>query len=100
VKFEADLLAHFGLSATDFQQRLDEVRFYRNKFVAHLDEYNEIDIPTLDLLEKSLWFYHAHIVTHEVQPGDLAGIPTDTPQKLSQGYQQCLAEALQVFQRF
>jgi len=43
VKFEADLLAHLGLSATDFQQRLDEIRFYRNIFVAHVDEYNEID---------------------------------------------------------
>ena len=43
VKFEADLLAHLGLSAIDFRQRLDEIRFYRNKFVAHLDEYNEID---------------------------------------------------------
>ena len=43
VKFEADLLAHVGLLATDFQQRLDEIRFYRNKFVVYLDEYNEID---------------------------------------------------------
>jgi hypothetical protein len=31
VKFEAHLLAHLGLSATDFQQRLDEIRFYREQ---------------------------------------------------------------------
>jgi hypothetical protein len=99
-KFEADLLAHLNLTPDDFQQLIGNVRFYRDKFVAHLDEHNTVDVPTLDLLEKALGFYHAHIVTNEVQPGDLAGIPTDTPAKFNLGYKQCVDEAAQVFRKF
>ena len=99
-KFEADLLAHLDLTAEEFKQLIDTVRVYRNKFIAHLDELNEMTPPMLDLLAKAIWFYHAHIVTKEVQPGDLAGIPTDTPDKFNRGYDQCVREADAVFQRF
>jgi hypothetical protein len=78
-KFEADLLAHLNLTPDEFQKLIDMIRFYRDKFLAHLDEHNIMDIPTLDLLAKAIWFYHAHVVTNEVQPGYFAGIPTDTP---------------------
>jgi hypothetical protein len=73
VQFEAALLANLNFSADDFAKHLEDIRFYRNKFVAHLDGYNEMDIPTLNLLRQSVWFYHAYIVTNEIQPGDLAG---------------------------
>ena len=66
----AGLLARLDLTADEFRQLLDRVRFYRDKFVAHLDELNEMTPPTLDLLAKVIWFYRAHIVTKEVQPGD------------------------------
>jgi hypothetical protein len=77
-KFEGDLLAHLKLTLDAFQQLIDRVRCYRDKFVAHLDEHNRMDIPTLDLLAEAIQFYHAHVVTNEVQPGDLTEIPTDT----------------------
>ena len=100
VQFEADLLAYLNLTAAEFLKHLGEIRFYRDKFVAHLDDHNEMNVPMLNLLQQSVWFYHAHIVTNEVEPGDLAGIPTDTPQKLDLGYRQCIDEAVQVFRRF
>src|SRR5215813_10671415 len=52
-KFESDLLARLDLTADEFRQLLDRVRFYRDKFVAHLDELNEMIPPTLDLLAKA-----------------------------------------------
>lgn len=45
VKFEGDLLARLTLTADEFQQFLDKIRFYRDKFIAHLDEHNTMDIP-------------------------------------------------------
>jgi hypothetical protein len=99
-KFEADLLAHLNLTTGEFQQLIDRIRFYRDKFIAHLDEHNRMDIPTLDLLAEAIRFYHAHVVTNEVQPGDLAEIPTDTPEKFNRGYDQCVDEAKRVLQRF
>jgi hypothetical protein len=68
-KFEADLLVYLNLTPDEFQQIIDVIRLYRDKFIAHLDEHNIMDIPTLDLLAKAMWFYHAHVVTNEVQPG-------------------------------
>jgi hypothetical protein len=99
-KFEIDLLVHLKLTQKEFQKLIDMVRCCRNKFIAHLDEHNVMNIPMLDLLAKAIWFYHAHLVMNEVQPGDLAGIPTDTSDKLNRGYDQCVDEALCVFQRF
>jgi hypothetical protein len=99
-KFETDLLVKLNLTSHEFETLIDEIRFYRDKFVAHLDEHNEMNFPTLDLLAKAIWFYHAHLVTNEVQPGDLAGIPADTPDKLKRGYNQCIGEAERVFQKF
>jgi len=99
-KFEADLQAHLNVTPNEFQELIDKVRVYRDKFVAHLDELNDMDIPTLDLLAKAICFYHSHIVTEEIQPGDLAGIPTDTPEKFNRGYDQCVQEAECVFERF
>lgn len=99
-RFEADLLAHLDLTTDQFQNLIKQIRFYRDKFVAHLDEHNIMDIPTLDLLEKSIRFYHAHIVTKEIQPEDLVGIPADTPEKFTLGYNQCVDEAERVFRRF
>jgi hypothetical protein len=99
-KFKVDLLACLNLTKKEFQQLIETVRCYRDKFVAHLDELNEMTPPMLDLLAKAVSFFHTHVVTNEVQPGDLAGIPTDTPDAFNQGYDQCVQEAARVFERF
>jgi hypothetical protein len=33
--------------------------------------------PRFDVAKKAVWFYHAHIVNHEAQAGDLFGLPLD-----------------------
>jgi hypothetical protein len=33
-----------------------------------------MDIPVLSAAQKSIWFYHRHVVTLEAAPGDLAGL--------------------------
>jgi len=46
--------------ASGGKRKNDTVRFYQDKFVAHLAELNEMTPPVLDLLTKSIWYYHAH----------------------------------------
>ena len=99
-EFEIDLLAYLGITADKLQSLIEKFRVYRNKFVAHLDEFNVMDIPTLDLAAKAIRFFHAHVVTNQVQAGDSAGIATDTPDKFHRGYDQCVDEAARVIQRF
>lgn len=80
-----------------FQDEIKGMRHYRDRFVAHLDDLPVMDIPVLKAAEEAVWFYHHHVVTHEIQAGDLVGIPTDTTEKLSLGYEQCLREAKAIF---
>jgi hypothetical protein len=69
------------------------MRQYRDKFLAHLDSDEVMNIPALDIAKRAVWFYHAYVVQHEAQPGDLAGLPV----KLDAGYSQCEDEARTVY---
>ena len=69
------------------------MRAYRDQFVAHLDSDLTMHIPKLDIAKASVEYYHSHIVTHELDRGDLAGPPTS----FSDYYQQCSSEAAGVY---
>jgi hypothetical protein len=71
------------------------MRKYRDKFLAHLDSENVMQIPVLDVAKKAVWFYHSYIVQHEAQPGDLDGLPVE----LDHGYAQCEEEARAIYER-
>ncbi len=81
------------MSRANFDKYIAEMRDYRDKFVAHLDHDHTMQIPMLDTAHASVSFYHAHLVTNEVQLGELAGFGVDTPDKFRLGYEQCVAEA-------
>jgi hypothetical protein len=78
-----------------FIKEIDIIRKYRDKWVAHLDSDRAGVYPTLDVAKKAVWFYYAHIVCHEAEPTDLAGLP----EELDAGYKQCEDEAKAVYQR-
>ncbi len=64
-RFESDLLAHLKVTSKEFADFVGSTRFYRDKFLAHLDSEKTMNIPHLGLAEKSADFYHAYIVAHE-----------------------------------
>ena len=47
-RFEAELLSHLGISPRELEGYVNEMRIYRNKFLAHLDDLPVMDIPFLD----------------------------------------------------
>ena len=93
--FTTGLLSHVGLSEAGFDQEIEAMKVYRDKFVAHLDCEHTMNIPMQDIAKKSVWFYHAQIVAREAQPGDLAGLPIE----LNTGYEQSELEAGAVYQQ-
>lgn len=93
--FKLSLLRHVELSEAEFEQEIEAMKVYRDKFVAHLDSERKMHIPVLDIAKKCVWYYHTHIVSDEVQPGDLAGLPTE----LDSGYDQSESEASAVYER-
>jgi hypothetical protein len=92
--FETQLLNHLAIDGAAFQKEIEVMRQYRDKFLAHLDSDEVMNIPALDIAKKAVWFYHAFIVQREAQPGDLVGLPTD----LDAGYAQCEDEARLIYE--
>lgn len=60
-QFLAGLLKTAGINLNDWKRYLDEMRVYRDKFVAHLDDQHVMKIPRLELALKCVFFLHAHV---------------------------------------
>jgi len=60
------LLAQLRMDQPEFTDYVTSVRRYRDKFVAHLDSDNTMDIPMLDIAERAVFFYHQHLTSREV----------------------------------
>lgn len=93
--FEAELLSHLGVGEGEFASYIGQMRDYRDKFLAHLDDLNQMDIPMLDRARAAVEFYHRYVVQHEAGAGDLASLPSD----LSAYYRQCFDEAKAIYDR-
>ena len=72
--FEASLLVHLEMTASDFVDLAKKMRRYRDKFVAHLDSDPKMYIPRLTPALSANSFYHGHIVRVEAAAGDLFGL--------------------------
>jgi hypothetical protein len=98
VRFEAEILQHIGHideTEKDFAYLIMVMRTYRDKFVAHLDEYNIAQIPPMDMAKNAVQFYHRYIVDNEAHPGDLTQFPTN----LNDYYSACYQEAQKIYTR-
>lgn len=91
--FKQALLTQLGINEVALKREIEEIRHYRDKFVAHLDSEPVMTIPRLDRAKQSVWFYHAHIVGLEANKGDLTGLPMD----LDAAYAQAEEEAATVY---
>jgi hypothetical protein len=94
--FEEGLLARLKMVKTEFSDLVDEIRRYRDKFVAHLDNDKSMQIPAMVKAQDGVWFYHEHVVLREASHSDLFGLPS-TPEAMILGYDQCLREAGAIF---
>ena len=93
--FQAALLGHLELEAAAFHEEIEAMRRYRDKFLAHLDSDYTMNIPTLEIAKRAVWFYHAHIVAREAKAGDLEGLPVE----LDPGYDESEGGAGALYRR-
>jgi hypothetical protein len=91
--FEAELLSHLGISADELARYVDQMRTYRDKFLAHLDDLSKMEIPFLDQGKASVDLYHRYVVQHEAASQDMSGLPVD----LAAYYGDCFAEASAIY---
>ena len=86
--FITGLHAATGLDETAFETYRLEVRTYRDKFVAHLDELNNIQIPRIQPAIDSARYLYTYLLEVE----DDVDAFHDAPQSARLHYQQCLRE--------
>jgi hypothetical protein len=94
-KFKAELLRLLGIDEAGLDNEIEVMRKYRDKFLAHLDSDETMNIPGLDIAKQSVWFYFDYVVGNEAQPGEL-GV---SPEALDAWHAQCEKEALAVYGR-
>lgn len=66
--FLAGLLKALGISETEFSEIIRDIRRYRDKFIAHLDDQNVMEIPDLKVPKDSTMFLYKHLLTEGVNP--------------------------------
>lgn len=81
--FCKELYTRTGLTEAEFEAYRLEVRTYRDKFVAHLDELNDIKIPNLQPAIESVRFLYEHMLAVE----DDVNAFHDAPQDANAQYQ-------------
>lgn len=64
-RFLANLLDHLRLTEGLFDEYIVEMRTYRDKFIAHLDEENRMNIPNMSPAIKSAQFLYRWMVEQE-----------------------------------
>jgi hypothetical protein len=79
-KFLSMFYAKTSSNKKQFQDFISEVRHYRDKFVAHLDDETEMQIPNLDFVQSSTVFLFGYLVEEEITPANLQGLPTTQDQ--------------------
>lgn len=86
--FIAGLINETGLTMPEFEAYRIEIRTYRDKFVAHLDELNEMQIPNIQPALESVRYLYKYLLDKE----DDVGAFVDAPQNANVHFQKYLTE--------
>ena len=63
-----------------------EMRKYRDKFIAHLDDDLQMTIPFMDKAFYSTEFYYKYIAANEITGGEFHDLPADLNLYFMEGY--------------
>ena len=63
--FFEGLLKVLGVPEVDFEAYIEEVKTYRDRFIAHLDDDEQMQIPNLQLMRKSVSHLYDYVLVNE-----------------------------------
>ena len=87
------MLSTLRLTENQFETYINEMRTYRDKFVAHLDLDKIMQIPRLQIARQSVAYLHDYLLSHE----DDGGFFPEAPPKAARFYQLRANEAKEVY---
>jgi hypothetical protein len=81
-RFKADLCTKLGVTTAEFDDLIAEVKSYRDKFVAHLDEERTMRFPMLEQPMKAVEFLFERLAreAHSLEDWQRGGLPTTAEQ--------------------
>ena len=86
------LLKDLVLAEDDFNAYIMEMRTYRDKYVAHLDSFEKIHRPKLDIAKKSVIYLYNYLLKHEDQGGYFIDAPRDVSKFYDDAFKEGLSE--------
>jgi hypothetical protein len=95
-RFEADLYPTLGVTADAFIALITNIKGYRDKFVAHLDEERAMLLPALDVAKGAIVFLHERLAQETPSYGDWQNLPT-TAEQLDRIFTRAFEEAQSVY---
>lgn len=93
--FLAGLLHAAGQTEGEFDAYIEEMRTYRDKFVAHLDSEEVMHIPKLRVARKSVSFFYNYLLANEEEDNCFH----DAPPKASRIYELFSAQGRRVYSK-
>jgi hypothetical protein len=75
--FFEGLLKYLGLTEADLNAYVNEMRGYRDKFVAHLDSDEIMHIPKLEVARSSVSYLYEYLRAHEDEEDSFIDAPTN-----------------------
>ena len=92
--FRAALLQHLGMNEDEFEKHRIQVRVFRDKFVAHLDDAEEHVVPNFDVPLKAVLFMFEYATAWALKKGMQVYGPG-----LRAEYDICLSEARKTYEK-
>lgn len=90
--FIPQLYQDYGASKEEWDSYLNEMRTYRNKFLAHLDNRSTMHIPSMDLAQFAIYYIYDTMRAEQVSE-----VFKNLPQDLRQYSSDCSAEAAKLY---
>ena len=84
--FYRDLLKTLSARQADFNAYVEEVKTYRDKFIAHLDDDEIMQIPRLNVMRKSVCYLYDYILANEDEGDFFVDAPTSSNDHYSKYY--------------
>jgi hypothetical protein len=93
--FLKGLLLAVGKTQPEFDSYIEEMKTYRDKFVAHLDSEEVMNIPKLKIAKKSVLFLYSYLLANEDETNSFH----DAPPKATCLYRQFYSQGRKVYSK-
>ena len=84
------MLEYVGIDEKEFKSLWKKVLKYRNKFVAHLDSDEIMNVPLMENTYKTITFYYTQLRKYAKEEGYLNDLPAD----VETYYEKCHTDAV------